>query len=645
MRGKGALSGTPTPRPVAEPAGHDYADLYEFAPVGYFAFDADGLIREVNETGARMLGMDKRLLVDQSFSRFVDAEDRERFQEHQASALRTSTLQAVEIKLRRKDGTHFFAELQSIMAVTGRNGWCRTVLSDVTARKTAERMLKESEERYRSLVESSPEAIGVLQDGKIVYLNPVGLTILGTRNPAEVIGKNYLDFVHPDFRESAGERSRIVEDTGIQAPVREIKILRHDGSTVDVESTATRITFNGNPAVQFIVKDITGRKQAELNVEDARDAALHERRRLETILNIIPSGVFVAEGGVITLQNEQARNIMGWDLESVTTPDARVRKFGLRKPDGKFFEPDELPGMRAVRTGKVVRDVEMIVDRPDGRQIRVLSNAVPLRDEAGKVIGSVNSVSDITKRKEAEETLQEAYDELDERVKERTTTLSKVIEAMKTEIAQREKAEDKLKRAGSYNRSLIEASLDPLVTIGPDGKITDVNAATEIATGRVRDELIGADFSEYFTDPGKARAGYQQVFREGKVMDYALEIRHRNGHVTPVLYNASLYRDEAGQVTGVFAAARDITERKEIQDRLIAMNNVLQLLSHGCPGTSTSTGWSRSSGTGAAAATSASGSPGRTAASPTRPTTATARNSWNRKTSSTLRTISASASG
>ena len=106
-----------------------------------------------------------------------------------------------------------------------------------------------------------------------------------------------------------------------------------------------------------------------------------------------------------------------------------------------------------------------------------------------------------------------------------------------------------------YNRSLIEASLDPLVTIGVDGKITDVNAATEQVTGCSRQELIGADFSDYFTEPDRARAGYQQVFRDGTVQNYALEIRHRNGQITPVLYNASVFLDTRGKVAGVFAAA------------------------------------------------------------------------------------------
>lgn len=129
-------------------------------------------------------------------------------------------------------------------------------------------------------------------------------------------------------------------------------------------------------------------------------------------------------------------------------------------------------------------------------------------------------------------------------------------------------SEEALHEAGSYNRRLIEASLDPLVTIGPEGKITDVNAATEAATGYSRAEMVGRDFSEYFTAPAQAEAGYQQVFREGAVRNYPLELRHRNGEVMPVLYNASVYRDEQGQIIGAFAAARDITELKRAEEKL-----------------------------------------------------------------------------
>lgn len=177
---------------------------------------------------------------------------------------------------------------------------------------------------------------------------------------------------------------------------------------------------------------------------------------------------------------------------------------------------------------------------PDGTVRMVHEQAEAFYDAAGRALRMLGTVQDITARKQAEEAL---------------------------------------RRASVYNRNLIETSLDPLVTIAPDGTITDVNRATEKVTGLLRAELIGTDFSNYFSDAEKARAGYQRVFREGWVQDYELEIRHRDGHVTPVVYNASVYQDEGGQVVGVFAAARDISERKQAERELRRLNRALKTLS------------------------------------------------------------------
>jgi PAS domain S-box-containing protein len=140
---------------------------------------------------------------------------------------------------------------------------------------------------------------------------------------------------------------------------------------------------------------------------------------------------------------------------------------------------------------------------------------------------------------------------------------------MATDVTERNIAEKELYAASLYARSLIEASLDPLVTISPEGKITDVNEATVQVTGASRESLIGSDFSDYFTEPDKARDGYRHVFTEGTVRDYPLAIRHASGKVTDVTYNATVYKNEAGEVQGVFAAARDITEKKRTEERLL----------------------------------------------------------------------------
>jgi two-component system, chemotaxis family, sensor kinase Cph1 len=190
-------------------------------------------------------------------------------------------------------------------------------------------------------------------------------------------------------------------------------------------------------------------------------------------------------------------------------------------------------------------DSEYRIMKPDG-QIRWINALGETKyDEEGNPLWMTGICIDITQRKQTEIELKETLNNLEELVEERTKELS---------------------LANAYNRNLLETALDPLVTIGPDGKITDVNKATEEVTGYPREELVGTDFADYFTNPKKAKEGYQQVFQEGKVRDYPLKIKHRCGITTPVLYNASVYKDESGDVVGVFAAARDITERQKAED-------------------------------------------------------------------------------
>nr|WP_202797484.1 PAS domain-containing protein [Chthoniobacter flavus] len=188
-----------------------------------------------------------------------------------------------------------------------------------------------------------------------------------------------------------------------------------------------------------------------------------------------------------------------------------------------FTEPDKArAGYQKAFSEGFVRDYPLAIRHATGRIMDVLYNASVYKDDKGKVLGVFAAARDVTVQKQASQ----------------------------------------------YARSLIEASLDPLVTISGEGKITDVNEASVQATGVPRERLIGTVFSDYFTEPDKAREGYQKVFSEGFVRDYALAIRHITNRVTDVLYNASVYKDDKGRVLGVFAAARDVTERKRFEQSL-----------------------------------------------------------------------------
>jgi two-component system, chemotaxis family, sensor kinase Cph1 len=250
-------------------------------------------------------------------------------------------------------------------------------------------------------------------------------------------------------------------------------------------------------------------------------AAQYARSLLEASLDPL---VTISPEGKITDVNEATVKVTGRGSKDLVGTDFA----------DYFTEPEKArEGYQRVFSEGSVTDYALTLRHVEGRLTDVLYNASLYKDAAGKVLGVFAAARDVTEHKRYHE-----------------------------------QAEEALRRAGAYNRSLLEASLDPLVTISPEGKITDVNEAAVRITGVPREELMGTDFSGYFTDPDKARAGYQQVFREGWVQDYELAVRHRDGHTTPVLYNASVYRDENGEVVGVFAAARDITERKRAGEAL-----------------------------------------------------------------------------
>ena len=222
-----------------------------------------------------------------------------------------------------------------------------------------------------------------------------------------------------------------------------------------------------------------------------------------------------------------------------------------------------------LRTAQPIHGVEaqstLLLGRKEVRLWLEVSADPLLLDGRKHVILALNN---ITARKQAEEALKQAKEDLERRVAERTADLAKAVEVLQGEVDLRMSAEREARATFRYARGLLEASLDPLVTISPDGKITDVNKASETATGLDRARLIGTDFSYYFTEPDKAAEGYRRVLAEGVVYDYPLSIRHASGGTRDVLYNATVYRNEAGEVQGVFAAARDITQRKRAEEEL-----------------------------------------------------------------------------
>lgn len=213
----------------------------------------------------------------------------------------------------------------------------------------------------------------------------------------------------------------------------------------------------------------------------------------------------------------------------MATPQHVIGKNDMQMAWAAHAEAYRADDLVVLTSGSAKISYEEPQTTPDGKMIWLRTSKVPLRNHDGKVFGVLGMYEDITAQRNAD-------------------------------VAK--------SQAARYARTLIEASLDPFVTISLQGKITDVNTATEKVTGLDRKNLIGSDFADYFTEPAKAREGYERVFSQGNVKDYPLALRHATGSITDVVYNASVYKDETGTVAGVFAAARDITARKRAENEL-----------------------------------------------------------------------------
>ncbi|MDD1726081.1 MAG: PAS domain S-box protein, partial [Euryarchaeota archaeon] len=296
----------------------------------------------------------------------------------------------------------------------------------------------------------------------------------------------------------------------------ELKHTTRAGVVITVMSNMTLQYDEQNvpAAILETTRDITDRKQAE---ERLRAVSLYSRSLIEASLDPF---VTINAAGKITDVNKATEEVTGHSRHELIGSDF----------SSYFTEPEKAnAGYRQVFSDGYVRDYPLAIRHKSGKITDVLYHATLYKNDLGEIQGVFAAARDITDRKQAEE---------------------------------------KLRAASLYARSLIEASLDPLVTISADGKITDANKATEDVTGYARDELIGSDFSDFFTEPEVARRGYLQVFADGFVKDYAMAIQNKSGSITDVMYNATLYRDEEGEVQGVFAAARDVTELKRAEEEL-----------------------------------------------------------------------------
>src|SRR5689334_5372060 len=295
------------------------------------------------------------------------------------------------------------------------------------------------------------------------------------------------------------------------------------------------------------MEDVTARKRAEeeLLKAGALQSAIFNSANF--------SSIATDEKGVIQIFNVGAERMLGYAAADVVN---KITPADISDPQEVIARAVALsnelattitPGFQALvfKASRGIEDIyELTYIRKDGSRFPAIVSVTALRDDKGAIIGYLLIGTDNSARKQVE--------------------------------AEQMKLDQRLRDQQFYTRSLIESNIDALMTTDPAGIITDVNKQMEALTGCTRDELIGAPFKNYFTDPERAEAGIKTMLREKKLTNYELTARARDGKTTVVSYNATTFYDRDRTLQGVFAAARDITERKHIEQILQEKNLELE---------------------------------------------------------------------
>jgi len=475
--------------------------------------DPLGIITDVNKQMCAITGHSREELIGTPFKNFFT--DPQRAEDGIRQVLAKGRVTNYELTLRAKDGKETVVSYNAT-TFTGEDGHLRGVFAaarDITDQKRLEEQLRQAQNYTRGLIESSVDAmLTVDPDLTISDVNEQTVRLTGYSRE-QLIGSSFPDYFSEPDRARAG-----VEKTLDEAFVTNYELTlrsRHRREIlVSFNASVFKDTEGKVRGIFAVARDVTEQRRLE---EQIREQQNYSRGLIESSVDAL---VTVDPDVIVTDVNEQMIKLTGYSREEL-----------IGSPFKDYFtEPERASsGVRLTLKEGAVTNHELVLRSKAGRRTVVSFNAGTFRDTAGNIAGILAAARDITAGKRLEEQLREQQ---------------------------------------VYNRGLIESSVDALMTVDPSGVITDVNAQTVKLTGFNRKQLVGSPFKDYFTEPDRAAAGVKETFAAGQVINYELVARNKTGRKLPVSFNAAVFKDTAGQVMGILAAARDITLQKRIEGEL-----------------------------------------------------------------------------
>jgi PAS domain S-box-containing protein len=381
-------------------------------------------------------------------------------------------------------------------------------------RRHKEEELRESEERYRRLVDLSPDAIAVHSEGRFIFVNQSGIRLIGAREMNELIGKPILDIVHPDYKELVKARALAQRDQPSEQPFVEEKFVRFDGSVVDVEVATIPISYGGRPATLVVARGLEDRKRAE-------EELLKLRKAVQSSGEII----FTTNAdGIITYINPEFTRIYGFTAEEIVgkvTP--RILKSGILDQSNYDFFWSELLQKRVFKG-------ELTNRTKDGRMITVEGSASPILGDKGAILGYLAVQRDITERKQAE---------------------------------------DALRKSEASYRGLFNSVVDAIYIQDKDGRFLDVNQGAVEMYGYPREYFIGRSPADLaapgVNDLEKTLEAVRKTFA-GEPQLFEWWGKRKNGEIFPK--EVRLYRSLYFGQEVVVALGQDITNRKRAEENV-----------------------------------------------------------------------------
>ena len=482
--------------------------------------DPSGRITYISPVVEQAFGYGPRELIGRSFGEHVYKDDLAGVKEKFEQAI-TGKRKSYEFRVLDKENRIRYVRASARLSgdpdsVKGLN----VTLTDITDHKEAEMELKESEDRYRLLVESSPDGIIIHQNGIVIFANKAAAVLLNAAKPEELVGNPVISFVHPDYIQTVQDRIHSTQYARDEAPLIEEKFLGINGSEIDVEVAAIPSSFKGKPATQVVFRDITKRKKAEGEIVESREF-------LDKIINSIGDPIFVKDrqhrfilvnDAECKLLDRQSNEILG-----LTTYDL----FPIKEMGDISWERDEI----VFGTGEENLNEEKIITA-SGATRTILVKKTLYTDNGGNQF-LVGAVTDITERK---------------------------------------RAEDSLKHSESKYRLLYGSLMDAFASVDMDGRIVECNRSYLGMLGYELDEIIGLTYRDL--TPDKWHSFEEEIIKKeilpwGYSDIYEKEYMRKDGTIFPVELRAFLLRDETGNPNGIAAIVRDITERKHMEKMLI----------------------------------------------------------------------------